>query len=359
MITETASSRTAPAGASVSSADVLGLIEQVCPAKDYRGKRVLLIVPDGTRTAPIGLLFKTLHDQIGVAAKAFDVLIALGTHPPMSEQAICERLQITRDERSGKYAGVNVFNHAWDNPAALKDVGTIPAAEISELSNGLFSMPVEVDVNRRLFDYDQVIIVGPVFPHEVVGFSGGNKYLFPGVSGPEVLNFFHWLGAVMTNPMIIGNKWTPVRRVVDRAAALVKVPKLCFCLVVDQGTSPGSSPARPNPPGTRPANSRDKSTSPARTSRSTRFSPARRQMCKTRNFGRPASACISSNPSWRTAAIDHLRSASPRSAHQPRKPHRSDRLPLPRLLLEAMGPVQAYPVGRARALHARARHRHV
>jgi len=235
MITETASSRTAPAGASVSAADVLGLIEQVCPAKDYRGKRVLLIVPDGTRTAPIGLLFKTLHDQIGVAAKAFDVLIALGTHPPMSEQAICERLQITRDERSGKYAGVNVFNHAWDNPAALKNVGTIPAAEISALSNGLFSMPVEVDVNRVLFDYDQVIIVGPVFPHEVVGFSGGNKYLFPGVSGPEVLNFFHWLGAVITNPMIIGNKWTPVRRVVDRAAALVKVSKLCFCLVVDQG----------------------------------------------------------------------------------------------------------------------------
>ena len=61
-----------------------------------------------------------------------------------------------------------------------------------------------------------------MFPHEVVGFSGGNKYLFPGVSGPEILNFFHWLGAVVTNPMIIGNKWTPVRRVVDRAAALAE-----------------------------------------------------------------------------------------------------------------------------------------
>ena len=70
-----------------------------------------------------------------------------------------------------------------------------------------------------------------MFPHEVVGFSGGNKYLFPGVSGPEVLNFFHWLGAVVTNPMIIGHKHTPVRRVVDRAAAMVTVPKLCFCLV--------------------------------------------------------------------------------------------------------------------------------
>jgi nickel-dependent lactate racemase len=112
-------------------------------------------------------------------------------------------------------------------------IGTIPAEEISELSKGLFSMEVPVEVNRMLYDYDQVIIIGPVFPHEVVGFSGGNKYLFPGVSGPQVLNFFHWLGAVVTNPMIIGNQWTPVRKIVDRAGGMVKVDKLCFCLVVD------------------------------------------------------------------------------------------------------------------------------
>jgi nickel-dependent lactate racemase len=80
-----------------------------------------------------------------------------------------------------------------------------------------------------------LVIIGPVFPHEVVGFSGGNKYLFPGVSGPRVLNFFHWLGAVVTNPLIIGNKWTPVRKVVDRAAALVPVEKRCLAMVVEQG----------------------------------------------------------------------------------------------------------------------------
>ena len=87
-------------------------------------------------------------------------------------------------------------------------------------------MDVPVEVNRLVFEYDELIIIGPVFPHEVVGCSGGNKYLFPGVGGPRILNFFHWLGAVVTNPMIIGNKWTPVRRVVDRAGAMVKVPKL-------------------------------------------------------------------------------------------------------------------------------------
>jgi nickel-dependent lactate racemase len=94
-------------------------------------------------------------------------------------------------------------------------------------------MDVAVEINKLVFNYDQIIIVGPVFPHEVVGFSGGNKYLFPGVGGPEILNFFHWLGAVVTNPMIIGTKWTPVRKVVDRAGAMVKVDKLCFCMVVD------------------------------------------------------------------------------------------------------------------------------
>src|SRR5947208_195162 len=104
--------------------------------------------------------------------------------------------------------------------------------DISELSGGLFSMDVPVEINRRVFDYDQLIIIGPVFPHEVVGFSGGNKYLFPGVGGPQILNFFHWLGGVVTNPMIIGSKWTPVRRVVDRAGAMVNVPKLCLAMVV-------------------------------------------------------------------------------------------------------------------------------
>jgi len=58
-------SRTAESGTTLNARDVQSLIEQVCPAKDYRGKRVLLIIPDGTRTAPIGLLFKILHAQIG------------------------------------------------------------------------------------------------------------------------------------------------------------------------------------------------------------------------------------------------------------------------------------------------------
>ena len=199
---------------------------------EYRNRKVLLIVPDGTRTAPIGLIFRTLHEQIGGVTTSFDVLIALGTHQPMSEAAIRQRLEISEAERNGVFRKVRFFNHEWNNPSALKRIGVLSSDEIRELSGGLFSMDVPVEINSLVFDYDQVIIVGPVFPHEVVGFSGGNKYLFPGISGPQLLNFFHWLGAVITTPKVIGSKWTPVRKVVDRAGAMLKIDKRCVAMVV-------------------------------------------------------------------------------------------------------------------------------
>lgn len=229
-------SHIAQQGISISPDQVRQLIAQSCLPDDYRNKRILLIIPDGTRTAPIGLMFKGLHRQLGHVVAKMDVMIALGTHPPMTPEAIDTRVEITAEERTTTYRNVEFINHEWDNPDALQDLGTIPAEEIHELSGGLFSMDVPVQINKRIFDYDQIIIIGPVFPHEVVGFSGGNKYLFPGIGGPGILNFFHWLGAVVTNPMIIGNKWTPVRKVVDRAGAMINVPKLCFSLVV-QGSA--------------------------------------------------------------------------------------------------------------------------
>ena len=212
--------------------EVREIVARALEAASLAGKRVLLIIPDSTRTAPVGLMFRVIYDLIGRAVAGLDVMIALGTHPPMSDEAINHRLEITPEERAGKYGAVRMINHTWDDPSALTRLGAIPAREIGELSEGLFEMDVNVEINRAILDYDQLVIVGPVFPHEVVGFSGGNKYLFPGISGPEILNFFHWLGAVITNPRIIGHKWTPVRRVVDRAASMVPVPKLAFCLTV-------------------------------------------------------------------------------------------------------------------------------
>jgi lactate racemase len=223
----------------LTATDVSDLVAEACPVESFRGKKILLIVPDATRSCPLGMVFKALHTHLGTAPAALDVMIALGTHPPMSEDAICARLEITPDERASRYTSVRFLNHEWDNPDALRSLGAIPSEEIRELSQGHFSMDVEVTINAQLFDYDEILIIGPVFPHEVVGFSGGNKYLFPGVGGPEILNFFHWLGAVVTNPMIIGHKWTPVRKIVDRAAAMVPLSKRCLCMVVEKNSLAG------------------------------------------------------------------------------------------------------------------------
>ncbi len=98
-------------------------------------------------------------------------------------------------------------------------------------------MDVPVRLNRLILDYDIIVICGPTFPHEVVGFSGGNKYFFPGISGPEVINFSHWLGALITSYKIIGTPYTPVRTVIDQAASFIDRPQLCFSMVVKTDAS--------------------------------------------------------------------------------------------------------------------------
>lgn len=198
---------------------------------DYTGKRILVIIPDNTRSGPIGDMFKLMYEFLGPKAKAVDCLVALGTHQPMSENQICGRLSMTPEERSGKYAAVKFFNHEWDKPEAFKSIGKITPDEIEEISDGLFREEVNVSVNKMIYDYDEFFILGPVFPHEVVGFSGGHKYIFPGISGDEIIHLFHWLAGVITNVVINGNKWTPTRAVVEKAASFVTTPHKLFAVV--------------------------------------------------------------------------------------------------------------------------------
>jgi lactate racemase len=214
-------------------------IAENVPAEDFVGKRLLLIVPDSTRTAPLPLLFDALFHHLRPLVTAFDVMVALGTHPPMSEAAICRLLGIDPQERQRLFAQTQLFNHEWDNPAALATIGTFTKADTEEMSDGLLSVEVPVQINAEIANYDALLVLGPVFPHEVVGFSGGNKYFFPGIAGPDLLNFFHWLGALITNVGIIGVKDTPVRRVVDRAAAMIRQQRRAITFVVPTGGQPG------------------------------------------------------------------------------------------------------------------------
>lgn len=195
-------------------------------------RRVLVIIPDGTRTVPLPLMFRLLNEQLGRRVAQLDYLIALGTHPPMAPEAIDRLVGMSAAERAEHYPNVRIFNHEWDNPQALQTIGVIPRAEAAELSGGLLAEDVPVTLNRLIAEYDRVLICGPVFPHEVAGFSGGAKYLFPGIAGPDIINFTHWLGALVTSMRTIGVKDTPVRRVITRAAAMVPRPVVCLALVM-------------------------------------------------------------------------------------------------------------------------------
>ncbi len=212
---------------------VAGAAGAIAPAG--KGKKVLVVIPDHTRTCPLPLVTRLLHKAIAPTAARLDFLIALGTHPPMTEAMIDKLLGIDPGRRADVLPGSAVFNHQWQNPDALACIGRLAGDEIAAHippDCRPFARDIDVTINKRIFDYDHVLICGPVFPHEVVGFSGGAKYFFPGICGQELLNFFHWLGALITCPRIIGAKLTPVRKVLHMALDMVKVENSALCMVV-------------------------------------------------------------------------------------------------------------------------------
>ncbi len=216
----------------LSDADIRGLCEEAIGKWKPDGGRVLALIPDNTRTAPVDRVFRTLCHLLEPRVTQLDFMVALGTHEPLSDAAIRKRVGITEEEQKGCYSGIRFFNHRWDDPEQTAHVGVISADEMERLSGGRMRDGINVTVNKRVFDYDSILIIGPTFPHEVVGFSGGNKYLFPGISGQAIIDAFHWLGALITNPAVIGTKDTPVRAVVDRAASFLPMERVCMSLVV-------------------------------------------------------------------------------------------------------------------------------
>src|SRR5262249_42628530 len=156
---------------------------------------------------------------LGPRVASLDYLVALGTHAPMDDAKLGSL--VGRSVVDGRAGRSRIFNHDWKDPNTYTHLGTIPARDIVELTNGRLKQDVPVALNRLAVEYEHVLICGPVFPHEVAGFSGGTKYLYPGIAAPEIIHFTHWLGALITNYEMIGMIDTPVRAVIDRAAALL------------------------------------------------------------------------------------------------------------------------------------------
>jgi len=194
------------------------------------GRRVLVIVPDGTRTMPMPLMFELIERELGPRVAALDYLVALGTHTPMNDAQLSAL--VGRPVVNGRAGARQIFNHRWDDPATYAQLGVIPARDIADITNGRLRQDVPVALNRLATEYDHILICGPVFPHEVAGFSGGTKYLFPGIAAPEIIHFTHWLGALITSYEVIGTIDSAVRAVIDRAAALLDTPLSLLALVV-------------------------------------------------------------------------------------------------------------------------------
>ena len=227
----------------LSDTEVRQVLAEGLDRLDLEGRRVLVVIPDGTRTAPIDLFFGILGDLLGSKVEALDYLIALGTHPPMDDAAKGRLLETTVVD--GQAGPSRVFNHRWESPESFASLGTIPAAEVAAATDGMLEIDIDVRLNQLVGDsegnspYDHILVCGPVFPHEVAGFSGGNKYFVPGIAGPEVIDATHWVGALVTSSRIIGVRETPVRRLIDRAASFIPTPRSLIAMVMHGQTLHG------------------------------------------------------------------------------------------------------------------------
>jgi nickel-dependent lactate racemase len=217
--------------------DMAGVAAEGLARLDVDGRRVLVLIPDGTRTMPMPAMFEILERELGPRVTALDYLVALGTHSPMDDAQLSAL--VGRPVSAGRAGERRIFNHRWDDPATFAELGTIPAHVVEEVTGGRLSRTVPVALNRLATEYDHVLICGPVFPHEVVGFSGGTKYLFPGIAAPDIIHFTHWLGALITSSEVIGTVDTPVRAIINTAAAMLKTPLSLLALVVTHDGTAG------------------------------------------------------------------------------------------------------------------------
>src|SRR5215210_3336289 len=195
--------------------------------------RVLAIIPDKTRDDNTDLLFPFAAEILaGRSVAQFDALIAQGTHMPMTEKEKREKIGL-RDGEQAPGLG-HIYDHQWNRPEELVQLGELSAERVRELTGGLINEAVPVNLNRLLGPglYDTVLIFGATVPHEVAGFAGGAKYFFPGVAGPDLTHATHWLGALASIENVIGRVETPTRHMIEAAADFVPARVISLNTVV-------------------------------------------------------------------------------------------------------------------------------
>ena len=134
------------------------------PEEIYRDKRVLVLTPDNTRTCPLPLMISVVHELMAPMAKQLDFMVALGTHQPLSEERILQLYGISQEERKTIFKNSVFHNHRWDLEGTFTRLGYLDKDVTREVSGGRLVEIVPVDINKTLLDYDQIVILGPVFP---------------------------------------------------------------------------------------------------------------------------------------------------------------------------------------------------
>lgn len=196
-------------------------------------KKALIIPPDFTRLhSNAGLLTGLYYRFLADSGAKVDILPALGTHVP-----------VTEEQSEIMFPGVpfeRFIVHDWRRDVVK--IGEIPASYISDITGGLWNEPVDVEINRLVMDesYDLIVSPGQVVPHEVIGMSNHSKNLFVGVGGVSMINSSHMIGAVYGMERMMGRDHTPVRKILDYAFEhyLASRPVL-FALTVT--TAPGGN----------------------------------------------------------------------------------------------------------------------
>ncbi|MBM3701207.1 MAG: DUF2088 domain-containing protein, partial [Actinobacteria bacterium] len=181
-------------------------------------KKILVIFPDYTRfdftdrIAP--LIAERFLSQKGASV---DFLNAGGTHRKMTETEINEKLGFDK-----KPENVSYFNHDFDDNSSLRTIGHISKTLVSKKTGGYLNEDIDVTVNRLvLSDYDIIIALSSTAPHEAAGYSGGLKVFFPGISGPEVIDLFHWAAVLAGLGSVIGTVENKARDLINAGSEII------------------------------------------------------------------------------------------------------------------------------------------
>ena len=189
----------------ISDSELRDLVIRTIEKSGKQVKRLLLLPPDHTRlNSRAGRITEIIWELYGDKCH-IDIMPALGTHAPMGDREL--------ELMFGKKIPKSLFKvHDWRND--VKELGTAPSEFIKELSGGKLDYEVRIGVNKLLFEgnYDLILSIGQVVPHEVVGMANYTKNLMVGVGGRDIINKSHFLGAVAGLENIMGRADSPVRR---------------------------------------------------------------------------------------------------------------------------------------------------